>query len=425
MTIFSFSKKIILSIVIACFSLSPLLTMADGGITITTQTAGDRATLTFTSTNTSPTSIIVDYGIMQNALNDHSPSVTVPANNTTPLEISGLSPQTTYYYRARNNVSGSIYGNGTFLTLSSGTTYNTGTNASSAPQCTEGPDGYCLLAPLGGVSVIKNTQLPDYLNMIYKILIGLAGVLAVIMIFYGGVQYMTTDAMGKKQQGRETIKNAILGLLLALGSYVILNTINPKLLNFTFGIDTLNIGYDAPAVITFQSGGGSQGVSSITSNFTTYDTLLAQASQANGVECTLAKAVMMAESAGNPNAQSGAGAKGLMQLMPATAQGLGTDPSTLFDPQVNINTGVRLLKQLKNTACNGTVQNSVCSISNKDFIIAAYNAGPGSNKKARSCSSPDQTLWQCIANGGYQETRNYVPKVDANYNTLVQNNWGC
>lgn len=71
----------------------------------------------------------------------------------------------------------------------------------------------------------------NYLNIMIKIIIGFAAVLAMVMIVVGGIEYMTSDLVSSKEAGKETITHAILGLLLALGAFLILNTINPKLLS--------------------------------------------------------------------------------------------------------------------------------------------------------------------------------------------------
>jgi len=70
-----------------------------------------------------------------------------------------------------------------------------------------------------------------YLNIMIKIFIGICAILAMIMIVMGGIQYMTSGLVSSKQAAKETITNAILGLLLALGAFAILNTINPDLVN--------------------------------------------------------------------------------------------------------------------------------------------------------------------------------------------------
>lgn len=71
----------------------------------------------------------------------------------------------------------------------------------------------------------------NYLNIIIKLIIGIAAVLAMVMIVMGGIQYMTSDLISSKEAGKEQITHAVLGLLLALGAFIILNTINPKLLS--------------------------------------------------------------------------------------------------------------------------------------------------------------------------------------------------
>ncbi|HBB54398.1 TPA: hypothetical protein DEQ22_03165 [Candidatus Nomurabacteria bacterium] len=72
--------------------------------------------------------------------------------------------------------------------------------------------------------------LGGYLNLMIKLFIGICAVLAVIMIVIGGIQYMTTELISSKEEGKKRILGAIFGLLLALGAYTLLYTINPNLL---------------------------------------------------------------------------------------------------------------------------------------------------------------------------------------------------
>ncbi len=111
------------------------------------------------------------------------------------------------------------------------------------PGCTD--PNYYLLAPLpcengtpgceGGKLVsfnpVQRNNLGFYLNIMIKIIIGLAAVLSVVMIVIGGVEYMTSELSHSKEAGKDKITHAILGLLIALGAYALLFTINPDLLN--------------------------------------------------------------------------------------------------------------------------------------------------------------------------------------------------
>jgi soluble lytic murein transglycosylase-like protein len=113
------------------------------------------------------------------------------------------------------------------------------------------------------------------------------------------------------------------------------------------------------------------------------------ASRKYGVPEALIEAVIQQESGFNPNAQSGAGAGGLMQLMPSTASGLGV--TNVYDAAQSIDAGTHYLRdQLDHFG--GDVR----------LALAAYNAGPGA----------------VSTYGGvppYPETQSYVSDVLANY----------
>jgi soluble lytic murein transglycosylase-like protein len=125
-----------------------------------------------------------------------------------------------------------------------------------------------------------------------------------------------------------------------------------------------------------------------------FEPIITQCSSDYGVDRSLVKAVIHAESSFNSQAVSHKGAVGLMQLMPGTAQDLKVVNS--FDPQDNIRGGVRYLRFLLDTF-KGDVT----------LALAAYNAGL--SKVARYGGIPP-----------YEETRNYVSRVLAlqkNYQT--------
>ncbi|MFA6315491.1 MAG: pilin [Candidatus Paceibacterota bacterium] len=78
---------------------------------------------------------------------------------------------------------------------------------------------------------IKNMNLKDYLQYAVNLFIALASVAAVFMIVRGGFLYMTSTIPGMKNDGLAMVKNAIIGLLMVLCSYIILRTIDPRLVN--------------------------------------------------------------------------------------------------------------------------------------------------------------------------------------------------
>ena len=87
---------------------------------------------------------------------------------------------------------------------------------------------------VGGSPVTKYT-LAQYLGTLYKFLVGIAALLAVFMIAYGGFLWLFADGGGDKvSKAKETIIAAISGLVLILSSYLLLNFINPALVALQF-----------------------------------------------------------------------------------------------------------------------------------------------------------------------------------------------
>ena len=119
------------------------------------------------------------------------------------------------------------------------------------------------------------------------------------------------------------------------------------------------------------------------------DTAIEQAAARHNVDPDLVRAVVKVESNFNPNAVSRKGAMGLMQLMPSTARQLKV--KNPFDPEQNVDAGVRQLKQLLDNY-GGDVK----------LTLAAYNAGAGA--VARSSGVPH-----------YAETQNYVRRITKLY----------
>ncbi|MGL4394083.1 MAG: lytic transglycosylase domain-containing protein [Brevinema sp.] len=127
-----------------------------------------------------------------------------------------------------------------------------------------------------------------------------------------------------------------------------------------------------------------------------WDDVITRASKEFDVDERLIHAVIQAESAYNPNAVSRAGAQGLMQLMPATAEELGVTDS--FSPEQNIIGGTKYLREMLDYYKGDLIK-----------TLAAYNAGP--TAVDRSNGIPP-----------YRETREYVPRVLNYYYNLRHQN---
>lgn len=71
----------------------------------------------------------------------------------------------------------------------------------------------------------------EYVRGVYRFIAGAVGIVAVVMLIWGGVQWMISRGESVTK-AKETIRNALMGLVLVLGSYVLLFTINPELVSF-------------------------------------------------------------------------------------------------------------------------------------------------------------------------------------------------
>lgn len=143
-------------------------------------------------------------------------------------------------------------------------------------------------------------------------------------------------------------------------------------------------------------GGGGSGGSGGSGNVdigTKFDDIINAAGKKYGINPYFIASIIKQESNFDPNAGSHAGARGLMQLMPATAAGLGV--KNITDPKENVMGGTKYIKDMLQSQSWNPI-----------LALAAYNAGPGNVKKYGGVPP-------------FKETQDYVKKIPANFKSYT------
>jgi hypothetical protein len=328
------------------------------------------------------------------------------------------------------------------------------------------PDCYELLAPLPGLGrkISFNDDdfsLGKYFSVMIRIAMGVASLAAVLFITYAGIQYMIAGNSGggiKLAEAKARITNALIGIGVIAVSWIILNTINPELLNINPVFNKVSFSADISRMRDDQSVGNATNVytgPSINENITQYDDILKQAAKRAGIDCGLLKAFMYTESGGGRDIYSdGVGARGIVQIMPTTAaDSLVPQPDNrkkveaamgepinykggeshqqkvhttlkslniidLDNAEQNANLSAQLIKAFIDNPCPKNA-GSTCRPGVVRYALHAYNGGRGKNSKG-ICG---KTKWEC--GDAPQENIQYGPKVIAAYNKIITSGWSC
>ncbi len=295
-----------------------------------------------------------------------------------------------------------------------------------------GPFDYVPMEKIPGFETSDTSNFYNYIGIVYQFGLWAVGLSAMFMISIGGYMYMmsagNTASMGN---ARSIITDALIGLVLAMLSYLILYEINPDLVKLTGGA----------------AGGGAGGApisaSVLTTGCNNYTEAFASASGGDkNLQCLLV-GIANAESGCTPTAISPAGACGLMQFMPATA-GISCD-ALRADPTKSIQLAANYIKSNQNTIPNSSgfsigkgysLNGNTISYggflydTGNDDLIASYNAGSGKLATtpgmkgpfeiSSDCPSPITPAWQChIKPGGFAETQKYVMRVQSFQKTCL------
>lgn len=132
---------------------------------------------------------------------------------------------------------------GTGANFTNTNTVNQTPGANLSSQSTGVPgsvSGYTPLEPLTAYNGGKYANFADYLGTIYKLAITVGALIAVVMLVTGGVRYMLSESFTDIDKAKKRIINALWGLTILIGSFLILYTINPNLLTFNLLLPNVN-----------------------------------------------------------------------------------------------------------------------------------------------------------------------------------------
>lgn len=109
--------------------------------------------------------------------------------------------------------------------------------------------GLADFTPLIGIPGIQETgDINSYVNALYGLAISIAALIAVVKIVLAGAKYMMDDIVTHKSEAKEDIKNSLIGLLIIIGAWIILATVNSDLTNLSLNTERAFTDQSVPAL---------------------------------------------------------------------------------------------------------------------------------------------------------------------------------
>lgn len=135
--------------------------------------------------------------------------------------------------------------------------------AQSTYQCSDTDTSFCALAPVPGLNLDESGKpvqpspqgVATFLNNLYIFAIGIAVILAVGMIIYGGVKYALSQVPSAKGDGKRQITQALFGLVLVLAPALVFTIINPEILKLNVNFEALQTSWGTYGGTTNPVGG--------------------------------------------------------------------------------------------------------------------------------------------------------------------------
>ena len=315
-------------------------------------------------------------------------------------------------------------------------------NTIGATNNSSGGTPYTYLEPLSSTSSsveISEAGFSTYLQLVMTVGIAVLVIIGVFYLIYGGIMYMTTDVINNKNRGRSMISNAVVGVVFALSIWLILNAINPDMLNIRLGGFGTNVssgnstgglstvgsstgvgvtpvnntntpGCQSASIVIDNLKNGSNVCSNVTCSRMCNNLksgpirdIINSESAAAGVDPRLIAAIACRESSGNVNAvgtdPGGTKDCGLMQITEGSSC-----TSNLFDATYNIKLGIQKYKGKLSAQSSYNYPN----VDKSAQALSAYNCcanGDNPNSRSNDCNTStgwpqDLPKWACPINPG-------------------------